>query len=207
MKDIFVQKEELNAYQKTIDADKKYAGLDETGKIPESQIPDKALKDTTYNAASTTESGLLTSENFKKLKDIESGAQANKIETIKKNGVIIPINSKVVDIKVPVKVSELNNDSNYITTNDLETKLSNLNAVTYNYMNELPTTGEKNIIYIVPSAKSGDKNVKTEWLWTGTEWEKFGEFKSDVDLTGVWAKNELEFATDEEVRNRLNLTV
>ena len=50
-----------------------------------------------------------------KLNGIESGAQVNKLESIKVNGSVQPITNKSVDISVPTKTSDLGNDSNYIT--------------------------------------------------------------------------------------------
>ena len=50
-----------------------------------------------------------------KLENIENNAQVNKIESISKNGAIIPIIDKRVNIEVPTKLSELNNDTNFIT--------------------------------------------------------------------------------------------
>ena len=50
-----------------------------------------------------------------KLNGIETGAQVNKIETIKVNGSTQTITNKSVDISVPTKTSDLSNDSNYIT--------------------------------------------------------------------------------------------
>ena len=49
-----------------------------------------------------------------KLNGIESGAQVNKIETIKVNGSTQTITNKSVDISVPTKTSNLTNDSGYI---------------------------------------------------------------------------------------------
>ena len=50
-----------------------------------------------------------------KLDNIESNAQVNKIETIKVNNVTQTITSKSVNISVPTKTSDINNDSGYIT--------------------------------------------------------------------------------------------
>lgn len=50
-----------------------------------------------------------------KLASIAEGAQVNVIERIKKNGVALPINLKAVDITVPEKTSDLNNDSGFIS--------------------------------------------------------------------------------------------
>ena len=50
-----------------------------------------------------------------------SGAQANIIETIKVNNTAITPTSKTVNITVPTKLSELSNDSGFITS-DSDTK-------------------------------------------------------------------------------------
>ena len=50
-----------------------------------------------------------------KLDNIEANAQVNKIETIKVNGNSQAIENKAVNIAVPIKTSDINNDSGYIT--------------------------------------------------------------------------------------------
>ena len=57
-----------------------------------------------------------------KLNGIESGAQVNKIESIKVNNVTQAITDKSVNISVPTKTSQISNDSGYITksVNDLD---------------------------------------------------------------------------------------
>lgn len=52
-----------------------------------------------------------------KLSGIESGAQVNKIETIKVNNVAQTITSKAVDITVPTNNNQLTNGAGYITKN------------------------------------------------------------------------------------------
>ena len=52
-----------------------------------------------------------------KLGGIESGAQVNKIETIKINNVAQTITSKAVDITVPTNNNQLTNGAGYITKN------------------------------------------------------------------------------------------
>ena len=54
-----------------------------------------------------------------KLGAIAENAQVNVIETIKKNGTAITPVDKAVDIAVPTKTSDLNNDSGYITAADI----------------------------------------------------------------------------------------
>ena len=50
-----------------------------------------------------------------KLSGIASGAQVNVIETVKVNGTALSVSNKAVDVTVPTKVSDLTNDSGFIT--------------------------------------------------------------------------------------------
>ena len=50
-----------------------------------------------------------------KLSGIASGAQVNVIETVKVNGTALTPSSKAVNVTVPTKVSDLTNDTGYIT--------------------------------------------------------------------------------------------
>lgn len=53
-----------------------------------------------------------------KLNGIESGAQVNKLESVKVNGSTQTITNKSVDISVPTKTSDLTNDSNFVKDTD-----------------------------------------------------------------------------------------
>ena len=64
-------------------------------------------------------------------------------------------------------------------------------------VDELPTTGEENTIYLVPSASSKDSNVKDEYMWINSAWEKIGS--SEVDLTGYLKESDLTVITTAEI--------
>ena len=57
-----------------------------------------------------------TTEEKNKLSGIESGAEVNEIDVIKVNGTAQTISSKEVDITVPTKVSDLTNDSGFLSS-------------------------------------------------------------------------------------------
>ena len=60
-----------------------------------------------------------TAEEKAKLANIAAGAQVNVLEGIQKNGqTITPVN-KIVNIPVPVNTSDLNNDSGFVTSEDI----------------------------------------------------------------------------------------
>ena len=56
-----------------------------------------------------------TDEEKEKLAEMEPGGEPNVIETVKRNGTALPVTNKSVDISVPTKVSDLTNDSGYLT--------------------------------------------------------------------------------------------
>ena len=62
---------------------------------------------------------LMTDAEGTKLSGIATGAQVNIIESIKRNGAAVPVSDKAVDISVPTKVSELQNDTGYISQSAL----------------------------------------------------------------------------------------
>ncbi len=51
-----------------------------------------------------------------KLKGVAAGAQVNVIETVKVNGAALNVSGKAVDVTVPTKVGELQNDAGYLTS-------------------------------------------------------------------------------------------
>lgn len=72
------------------------------------KVPGKGLSTNDYTTAEQT-----------KLDGIEAGAEENVIETVKRNGTALPVSGKAVDVTVPVKTSELTNDSGYQTAADV----------------------------------------------------------------------------------------
>ena len=80
--------------------------------------------DLTNNAGYLTSSSLKTVNNISLVGEgnIEIGGGGDSlIDSISVNGVTQPIEDKNVDISVPIKVSELNNDSGFITASSLPT--------------------------------------------------------------------------------------
>ena len=82
-----------------------------------------------------------TTQLLNKLNGLENNAQVNKIEIIKVNNSNLEIQNKSVNINVPTKLSDLQNDMNFITSSDsitgnaaTATKLQNsvkINGVTF----------------------------------------------------------------------------
>lgn len=60
-----------------------------------------------------------TSQDKTKLGSVEEGAQVNVIEKVQQNGVDLNIENKTVNVTVPTKTSDLENDSDFITSADI----------------------------------------------------------------------------------------
>lgn len=65
-----------------------------------------------------------TNEAVAKLNGIEANAQVNVLEGVKVNGKALTATDKVVDVTVPTKVGDLENDAAYITAAAIPTKVS-----------------------------------------------------------------------------------
>lgn len=63
-------------------------------------------------------------------------------------------------------------------------QLGNLDTTLYEVVTTLPTTNIKSHIYLVKSNPTGTNNLYTEYIYVDNAWEKLGEFKADVDLSG-----------------------
>ena len=89
-----------------------------TNKIANISVPTKTSDLTNDSNFAVDASYVHTDSNYTasektKLSGIETGAQVNKIESIKVNGTAQTITNKAVSITVPTKTSDLTNDSNF----------------------------------------------------------------------------------------------
>lgn len=74
--------------------------------------------------SSDEHTGLISYNDKAKLDGIEDNAQVNKIEKIQKNGVDLDITNKIVNITIPVNLSELVNDEGFIDLSTLNQRLT-----------------------------------------------------------------------------------
>lgn len=133
-----------------------------------------------------------------------AGAEANKINTIKVNGVAsMPDSSKAVDITVPTKVSALTNDSGYQTesqvSSSIATALGNITGISFRIVDALPETGENGVIYLIRHIHSdtGDSYDEYAWISSINKYEKIGN--TDVDLSGYIKEDDLVPITASEI--------
>ena len=152
-----------------------------------------------------------------KLAGIDESADVNLIESVKVNGAPLEIDSsKAVNITVPTDNASLANGAGYQTATDVNNLIDAKGYQTASQVNSivntavanaahlkraivdvLPESGEENTIYLVPSASSKDGNVKDEYMWINSAWEKIGS--SEVDLTGYLKESDLTVITTAEI--------
>lgn len=98
----------------------------------------------------------------------------NAINTLKTDQGGLGEQVSAIESKIPADASE---------TNPLVTKneVLALPTFTYKVVNELPETGEENIIYLVPKAGEGN-DVHDEYIWVNSAYELIGT--TAVDLSG-----------------------
>ena len=115
----------------------------------------------------------------------------------------------------PTKLSDFTNDSGFITkaVNDLanyytktntytktevNTLIGDLKTISIQKVDNLPTTGQSNIIYLVPASGSTE-NHYVEYIWVAADssFEPIGDTK--IDLSNYWSKTELIEVTTEDI--------
>lgn len=118
------------------------------------------------------------------------GAQANKIESIKVNGAAQTIGSdKSVNISVPTKTSQLNNDSTFQTSAQvvaaINTAISKSGHARFEKADSIPSaaTAKENVLYLVMNAKTGHYDIYAK---VGDKVELLDD--TTVDLSGYVQK-------------------
>lgn len=138
-----------------------------------------------------------------------------KIDKIKVNGTEQTITNKEVDLTIPTKVSDLNNDSGFITntvnnlTNyylksetytktEVDNAISAITTLDIQVVQTLPTQDiSTTTIYLVPKSTSATNNSYDEYIYTNNAWEKIGS--TDVDLSDYWNNTNLVAITTSEI--------
>ena len=122
-------------------------------------MQNKVIKSALDNKVSTESGKGLSSNDYTstektKLSGIDTGAQVNVIETIKKNGTALSVSNKAVDIAVPTKTSDLTNDSNFpVDANYVHTD-SNFTAAEKTKLANIETEANKTIVDSALSSSS-----------------------------------------------------
>lgn len=83
-----------------------------------------------------------------------------------------------------VKIASSNGTSiaeNSYTKSEVNALIGAIEKLTKRKVQELPVTGEDNVIYLVPKTGETD-DVYDEWMWIDNQWEHFGN--TQIDLSG-----------------------
>lgn len=118
-----------------------------------------------------------------KLSGIATGAQANKVESVKVNGTALtPDSSKAVnvDLSAYAKSADINSQ--------IATAVSGITQIDYSVVESLPSTGKKGIIYLVANSDSGN-DIYDEYIYINSKFEKLGS--RELDLSSYAKKTEI----------------
>ncbi len=78
----------------------------------------------------------------------------------------------------------------YYSKTEIDNKLESFDL--FVIVSSLPTENiDENKIYVINSNSTGEENIYSEYIYVNNNWEKIGEFKSDVDLSNYCTKDEL----------------
>ena len=87
----------------------------------------------------------------------------------------------------------VNNLENYYlksetyTRDEVQQLLTTLRGATFQLVDTLPASGDPGIIYLVPKDPEQASNVKDEYIYVNSAWEKIGD--TEIDLSGYLLKN------------------
>lgn len=141
-----------------------------------------------------------TTDEKNKLSGIAEGAQVNKIESIKVNGVAQTITSKAVNIAVPTNNNQLTNGAGYQTSSEVQTAINNaisgITGIDFQVVESLPGTGIKGVIYLVSNSGTGS-NIYDEYIWVTNRFEKIGT--TEIDLSNYYNTTNLLALTNQEI--------
>ena len=140
-------------------------------------------ENTTYADATTSTHGLMSVNDKKKLDAIASGAQVNKIETVKVNGTALtPDSSKAVNVDLSAYAKSAD------VTKEIASAVSGVTQIDYSVVESLPSTGKKGIIYLVANSGTGT-NIYDEYIYINSKFEKLGS--RELDLSSYAKKTDI----------------
>lgn len=142
-----------------------------------------------------------TTPEKQKLAGIASGANTNVIETIKVNGTNQSVSGKSVDIKVPIKVSDLTNDKGFATTTDVKNAISKAGKLTKEIVTALPSasSAKDNVIYMVKNSGGVSGDAYSEYMLVNGAMEKIGTTATQVDLSNYVTYDDVQGITTAEL--------
>lgn len=171
--------------------------------------PDGLVIDTNYVHTDNN----FTNDDNTKLQGIEAGAEVN----VNANWDATSGDAQILN--KPTKLSQFTNDSGFVTnavdnlTNyylktetysqeEVNTLIGQVATISIQVVDALPTTGEANVIYLVPHGGSTTSNYYDEYLWINNTWEMIGT--TQVDLSNYLTKSGLASTTGTATNNAMS---
>lgn len=131
------------------------------------------------------------------------GSQANVIETIKVNGTAQAIKDKAVDITVPTKTSQLENDKKFQTDTEvssaIQTAISKSGHASYQKVSAVPAVdaAQENILYLVMNTTTKHYDIYAKIKGDGDTYTMEKLDDTTVDLSGYVEKEAGKGLSDE----------
>ena len=135
--------------------------------------------------------GLFSDEEKAKLANIEDGAQVNVLEKLIVNGQEATITDK--SIALTIITSAVSNLQNYYlktetyTKQEVEDLIGSTVGVTIEIVEQLPTEGQSNVIYFLPTETEG---VYSQYIYSNNSWILIGS--TTVDLSNYYTKAQVD---------------
>lgn len=101
----------------------------------------------------------------------------------------IPDVSEFITISVDNLVNYYRKSETY-NQEQINSLIGSITTINFKIVDSLPGTGENNLIYLVPSSKQEEKNIKDEYIWIDNSWELIGSTK--IDLSNYYTKDEVD---------------
>ena len=100
----------------------------------------------------------------------------------------IPDISEFITISVDNLVNYYRKSETY-NQEQINSLIGSITTINFKIVDSLPGTGENNLIYLVPSSKQEENNVKDEYIWVDNSWELIGSTK--IDLSNYYTRDEV----------------
>lgn len=121
-------------------------------------------------------------------------------------------------IVIPVKVSELENDENFIknsvnnlvnyylksetyTKEEVNSIVGNIQTLNLEIVQELPQTGDTNKIYLVPRQIGQTDNIYDEYVYVNNKWECIGSTQADLNNYYTKGESDAKYVTKTEAQD------
>lgn len=79
-------------------------------------------------------------------------------------------------------------DTDAVNYKQLMDAVATLQSISFEIVQQLPTSGEQNIIYLLPKSSSSTNNVYDEYVWINNSWELIGT--TAIDLSNYYTKTQ-----------------